>query len=160
MDQQEQQLRAIFAQTLSPDVSSRTAAESALTAARSSPGHALGVLRIVASASPANGAVEFSSSSSVRQANAVHFKNLVKRGWVSSVDPAAAATVLIPDGERATIKTYLVELMCTVPPQIRSQCSESIALIAATDFPERWDHLLPFCTYVLFIGLYAGIRIK
>ncbi len=32
--------------------------------------------------------------------------------------------------------------MCTVPPQIQSQCSEAIALIAAVDFPQKWDNLL------------------
>ena len=33
--------------------------------------------------------------------------------------------------------------MCTVPPNIQAQCSESISLIAAVDFPTKWDNLLP-----------------
>lgn len=32
--------------------------------------------------------------------------------------------------------------MCTVPPQIKAQFSEAIALIAAVDFPKKWDNLL------------------
>ena len=40
------------------------------------------------------------------------------------------------------IKDNLVSLMCTVPPQLQSQCSESIALIASSDFPAKWDNLL------------------
>jgi exportin-2 (importin alpha re-exporter) len=33
--------------------------------------------------------------------------------------------------------------MCTVPPQIQAQVSETISLIAAVDFPDKWDNLLP-----------------
>jgi exportin-2 (importin alpha re-exporter) len=33
--------------------------------------------------------------------------------------------------------------MCEVPPNIQSQCSESISLIAAVDYPAKWDNLLP-----------------
>lgn len=33
--------------------------------------------------------------------------------------------------------------MCTVPPQIQAQVSESISLIAEVDYPEQWDNLLP-----------------
>ena len=45
-------------------------------------------------------------------------------------------------GNPTLIKDNLVSLMCTVPPQLQSQCSESIALIASTDFPTKWDNLL------------------
>ena len=33
--------------------------------------------------------------------------------------------------------------MCTVPPKIQALVSESISLIAAVDYPEKWDNLLP-----------------
>jgi exportin-2 (importin alpha re-exporter) len=33
--------------------------------------------------------------------------------------------------------------MCTVPPQIQAQVSETISLIAAVDFPDKWGNLLP-----------------
>ena len=33
--------------------------------------------------------------------------------------------------------------MCTVPPQIQAQISETISLIATVDFPDKWDNLLP-----------------
>ena len=112
MATQEDQLRHILFQSLSPDKSTRQAAEGALLSSRSNPGHALAVLRVVA-ASNAGGSS--SGDLPVRQAAAVHFKNMVKGG----------------------------SLMCTVPPALQSQCSESIALIAAVDFPERWDNLLP-----------------
>lgn len=41
------------------------------------------------------------------------------------------------------MKKHLVELMCTLPPQIKAQCSESISLIADVDFPQNWQNLLP-----------------
>lgn len=50
--------------------------------------------------------------------------------------------VVISQEERATIKSHLVHLMCTVPPQIQAQISEAISLIADVDFPQRWDNLL------------------
>lgn len=33
--------------------------------------------------------------------------------------------------------------MCKVPPQIKAQCTETISLIAANDFPNNWLTLLP-----------------
>jgi exportin-2 (importin alpha re-exporter) len=50
--------------------------------------------------------------------------------------------VISPD-DRNTVKSHLVELMCTVPHKIQAQVSESISLIAAVDFPEKWTNLLP-----------------
>ena len=50
--------------------------------------------------------------------------------------------IQISQNDRNLIKSNLVELMCTVPPQIQAQCSEAISLIAAVDYPQRWDNLL------------------
>lgn len=50
---------------------------------------------------------------------------------------------MISPQDRTTIKTHLVQLMCTVPPIIQAQCSESISLIAKLDFPDNWQNLLP-----------------
>ena len=51
--------------------------------------------------------------------------------------------IIISPADRDLIKNHLVELMCTTPPQIQAQCSEAISLIAAIDFPNKWDNLLP-----------------
>ncbi len=51
--------------------------------------------------------------------------------------------ITISEQDRNLIKSHLVELMCTVPPQIQAQCSEAIGLIAKVDFPAKWDNLLP-----------------
>ena len=135
MATQEDQLRRIFAQSLSPDAATRRNAESGLIAAQSSAGHALAVLRVV-SASTGN-----SDDLPVRQSAAVHFKNMIKSSWAPDED-GEGKRILVPDSDRTLIKNNLVSLMCTIPPQLQSQCSESIAIIAATDFPSKWDNLL------------------
>ena len=132
----EDQLRQIFTQSLNPDASSRNAAESQLKSLRTTPGHALSVLRLISTAT------DSPSDMPVRQAAAVHFKNLVKKGWAPDEDDESRIMMSLSEQDRTLIKNNLVDLMCTVPPQIQAQCSESIALIAATDFPAKWDNLL------------------
>ncbi|KAL9181039.1 hypothetical protein ACHAXT_009844 [Thalassiosira profunda] len=136
MATQEDQLRQILSQSLSPDATTRRNAEAALLSARSAPGHALAVLRVVSEST--NGP----SDLPVRQSAAVHFKNMVKKGWAPDEDDPGGKQFVVPESDRGLIKDNLVSLMCTVPPQLQSQCSESIALIAATDFPSKWDNLL------------------
>lgn len=142
------QLKQVILETLSPQKEVRQRAEGTLQAASTTQGHALSVLELVAKTASSGGAGAGTTSSddAVRQAAAVHFKNLIKRGW----DPHAnedtgtndSGIVLSPD-DRTTIKSHLVQLMCTVPPQIQSQLSESISLIAAVDYPQQWQNLLP-----------------
>jgi exportin-2 (importin alpha re-exporter) len=68
---------------------------------------------------------------------------MVKGGWGGSPNnDDDTPKFIIPDTDRELIKNNLVSLMCTVPPALQSQWSESIALIAAVDFPQRWDNLL------------------
>jgi exportin-2 (importin alpha re-exporter) len=144
MATQEDQLRQILSQSLSPDKPTRQNAERALVSAQSAPGHALAVLRVVSSAQggDAGGAADLA----IRQAAAVHFKNMVKGGWAPDDDDdgggRGGVRYVIPESDRALIRDNLVSLMCTVPPQLQSQCSESIAIIASSDFPSRWDNLL------------------
>jgi len=79
----------------------------------------------------------------VRQAAAVFYKNTVKTAWDESKELEERKNIAISQPDRATIKTNLVELMCTVPPQIQAQISEAISIIAKVDYPEKWDDLLP-----------------
>jgi exportin-2 (importin alpha re-exporter) len=108
-------------------------AESELNAAQKAPGHPLQVLHIVASNDAADKAV--------RQSASVHFKNFVKKNWDEAAENVDVIT--ISQSDRDTIKQNVVELMCTVPYQIQQQVSESISLIAAVDFPDKWTNLLP-----------------
>ena len=91
------------------------------------PRHAMVVLELVAMA-------EAPGDAAIRQAAAVNFKNLVKKGWAPrggdnhDHEEEDHGIVLTPE-DRTTIKSHLVQLMCTVPPQIQIQLSESISLI-------------------------------
>jgi exportin-2 (importin alpha re-exporter) len=79
----------------------------------------------------------------VRLCGAVFFKNTVKIAWDTSKDEEDRKGVFIAVSDRTTIKTNLVELMCTVHPQIQAQISEAISIIAAIDYPKQWEGLLP-----------------
>ncbi|CAJ1942948.1 unnamed protein product [Cylindrotheca closterium] len=128
-------LAQVLSQTISPYADARKQAEAQLIQASKRPGHAMEVVRLVASADGTDPAV--------RQSAAVHFKNLIKKGWDESKDEVDRQGILISGDDRTTVKKHLVELMCTVPPQIQAQVSESISLIAGVDFPQKWEYLLP-----------------
>lgn len=82
------------------------------------------------------------SATDVRQAAAVHFKNTIKKGWDVHREEGNEG-IVIPDADRNTIKSHLVQLMCTVPPLIQVLLSESISLVAEQDYPDNWGNLLP-----------------
>lgn len=105
--------------------------------AKTSPSHPLEVLQLVAASATAD-----ASEAAVRQAAAVHFKNIIKKGWNVHREDGTDG-IQISEQDRNTIKSHLVQLMCTVPPQIQVQLSESIALIADVDYPHHWNNLLP-----------------
>ncbi|CAI9101110.1 OLC1v1038364C1 [Oldenlandia corymbosa var. corymbosa] len=126
-----------FLNTLSPLPEPRRRAESALSDAADKPNFALAVLRLVA---------EPSVDEQIRQAAAVTFKNHLKSRWVpagSDANDSNAASVLIPDAEKAQIKALIVSLMVNSSPRIQAQLSEALAVIGKHDFPQLWPTLLP-----------------
>jgi exportin-2 (importin alpha re-exporter) len=110
-------------------------AEQQLKTAQTNSSHPIEVLKLVASG-------DATLPPAVRQAAAVHFKNIVKKGWDLSEDVDTEG-IIISEADRQTIKSHLVQLMYTTHPQIQSQLSEAISLIANCDFPDRWSNLLP-----------------
>lgn len=103
--------------------------------AQKSQGYPLEILRLVAN-------VDNTTDSVIRQAASVNFKNTIKKGWDIHREEGNDG-IVISQEDRQTIKNHLVQLMCTVPPQIQSQLSESISLIADIDYPDNWQNLLP-----------------
>ena len=73
----------------------------------------------------------------VRSFGAVLFKNMVKKRWVSDEEE------LIPAADRDSIKTHLVELMCSTPSEVQRQLAEAVTIISSHDFPGNWQSLLP-----------------
>lgn len=82
------------------------------------------------------------TDNALRQAAAVHFKNTIKKGWDIHREDGNEG-IVITESDRITIKSHLVQLMCTVPPLIQALLSESISLIAEKDYPNQWTNLLP-----------------
>jgi len=127
-------LDRIVSETLSPNSEIRNNAEKQLADATKRPGFLLQLLQLIDNASVGD---------AIRQGAAVFYKNTVKTAWDESKEPEERKGIVISQQDRTTIKTNLVELMCTVPPQIQAQISEAISIIAEVDYPEKWDGLLP-----------------
>ena len=49
------------------------------------------------------------------------------------------------DGDRNAIKAHIVKLLCECGSfeDIRQQLSQALSLMAASDFPGKWESLLP-----------------
>ncbi|GAA5808330.1 hypothetical protein MFLAVUS_001720 [Mucor flavus] len=76
----------------------------------------------------------------LRMAGAVYFKNYIKRYWVNDNEEAVDK---IAQQDRLEIKNQIVQLMITVPDKLQLQISDALTLIAASDFPDKWESLLP-----------------
>lgn len=127
-------LDQVVLETLSPNKEVRVKAENVLADSTRQQGFLLQLLQLID-----NG----SANIAVRQAAAVFYKNTVKTAWDESKEPEERKNIVISQQDRTMIKTNLVELMCTVPPQIQAQISEAISIIAEVDYPDKWDGLLP-----------------
>ena len=136
-DQNLGQLRALFLQTLSPDNVVRKEAEKFLASIEVQTGFSIVLLHMISLLSSGVSSEDLA----VRQSSSVLFKNLVKRRWMA--DPDDPKNVTIPVGDRETIKTHLVELMCTTPADVQKQLAEGVSLVARYDFPDSWENLLP-----------------
>jgi hypothetical protein len=53
----------------------------------------------------------------IRQSASVLFKNLVKRKWAPDDEEEAKSAV--PESDRATIKTHLINLMVSTPQDVQ-----------------------------------------
>lgn len=74
----------------------------------------------------------------VRLAAAVFFKNLIKRRWTDE-----DGNYLLPASDVDGIKTSIVDFMIQLPPNLQVQVGEAISVIAESDFPDRWNNLIP-----------------
>lgn len=130
-------LQDLLKQAMSPDNTTRKNAEAILKSTEAQQGFPLLVLtlisRLIASSSPQDIAI--------RQSASVLFKNMVKNRWQPSEDDDQYQAISPVDKE--TIKTHVVELMCTVSQDVQSQLAEAVTLISKHDFPAKWTGLLP-----------------
>jgi exportin-2 (importin alpha re-exporter) len=92
------------------------------------PGHHLRILHLIADPSVNIG---------IRQAAGIHFKNSVKKYWEDG-------DAQFPTDAKDVIRQNVVDLMCRVPESsLQELLSESISLIAKSDYPNHWQSLLP-----------------
>lgn len=126
-------LRAAYAAVLGSDNTLRKQAEAYLKSLESTQGFLLVNIQVVSQA-PNN-----PQEVAIRQSAAVMFKNVVKKLWA----PTEEGDVPIAQSDRDAIKTHLVTLMCSTPPDIQKQLAEVVAVVAKHDFPMQWQTLLP-----------------
>jgi exportin-2 (importin alpha re-exporter) len=117
---------------MSADATQRNQAEEFLKQAEHQPGYIITMLELIqAAAAPAEVSIRLSAS--------VQFKNFVRKYW----DEEENAAVKISQADRDTVKTHLVNLMCTMPENIKKQMSVALSEVAKCDFPAKWPGLLP-----------------
>ncbi|KAF1979108.1 Cse1-domain-containing protein [Bimuria novae-zelandiae CBS 107.79] len=121
---------AALAQLLEASLDPRQSkqAEESIAQEQTKPGFSLSLLQIVASDT---------FPSTVRLASALYFKNHIKRHWVNE-----DGVHLLPENEVNAIKSELIGLMVSVPPNLQAQLGEAISAIADSDFWEQWKTLV------------------
>ena len=80
----------------------------------------------------------------MRQAAAIHFKNLCSREWDPEEEEAGAAPrPRLPEADKAVVRANMLEALVQSPPIIRAQLGVALRSQLEADFPERWPELLP-----------------
>lgn len=131
-------LREAINRTLTHDNSVRKQAEAYLQGVEATPGFPRCLLALVERHSTSTSGAE---DRALRQAASVMFKNMVKRRWqpageYEDLEPITAA-------DREPIKGALVDLLGRTPPDVQAQLAEAVTIVAAHDFPSKWQWLLP-----------------
>lgn len=131
-------LRGLLASILSSNNAARKEAEHFISSNEGQPGFTVCLLRLISALSvPAASAEDVA----IRQSASVLFKNVIKRCWRPSEEEDASTAIVATD--RETIKTHLVELLCSSPPDVQKQLAEAVSIVAKHDFPQHWQGLLP-----------------
>ncbi|KAF9082059.1 importin-alpha export receptor [Mortierella sp. AD031] len=75
----------------------------------------------------------------IRFAASLLFKNFVRRNWLIDDERDNRITA----GDREAIKGRIVDLMTISEARIQLQLSDAVTQIADTDFPQKWQGLIP-----------------
>lgn len=111
------QLQQILLGVLSPDNKARNETEAYLKSIESTAGFLLVVLQLISILSSSSAAQDCA----IRQAASVIFKNAIKRRWAPEDDTEVA----ISASDRDTLKTHLIDLMCSTPQDVQRQLAEA-----------------------------------
>jgi hypothetical protein len=85
---------------------------------------------------------------------AVNLKRYVLTHWCTSVPTFTPPQV--PDSEKAEVHRHILSLLATPYSGVRRQLSQTINEIAESDFPEKWNNLLPDVLAILHQAAQAG----
>lgn len=132
-DQNMAHVQALMQQAMSSDNTARRQAEEHIASLELQQGFSIVLLSLIQALSASSSAED----KAVRSFGAVLFKNMVKKRWVSDEEE------LVPMADRDSIKTHLVELMCSTPGEVQRQLAEAVTIISSHDFPGNWGSLLP-----------------
>ncbi|KAF9582671.1 importin-alpha export receptor, partial [Lunasporangiospora selenospora] len=75
----------------------------------------------------------------IRFAASLLFKNFIRRNWMSDDDGESRITT----SDRDAIKSRIVDLMTISESKIQVQLSAAVTQIADSDFPQKWQGLVP-----------------
>jgi len=118
-----QAVAASLEASLSSDPAVRKNAEAFLQAQEAKQGFPTALLQLIAADQ---------ISVHVRQAASVLLKNMAKRKWDDFVE-----------SDKVQLKQVVVGVMLSSPIVVRRQLSEVLAIIAESEYPQRWPQLLP-----------------
>lgn len=142
-------IRGLLINTLSSDNTTLRNAENYLKKVETEPGFVILLLHVISTLLASNDSTE----KAIRLSAAVFFKNCIKRCWEVSKDLDGNTNMnIIALSDRDTIKTHLVDLMCTAPADIQRQLAEAVTIIAKYDFPKLWTNLLGQLVHKLTIS--------
>ncbi|KAI7823046.1 Cse1-domain-containing protein [Gamsiella multidivaricata] len=75
----------------------------------------------------------------IRFAASLLFKNFVRRNWMNDDDGDSRISTV----DRDAIKSRIVDLMTISEARIQLQLSDAVTQIADSDFPQKWQGLIP-----------------
>ena len=132
MEASQQNIEALvhyLGETLSPDKTTRRAAEAFLNSVASTQGYPNLLLHLL-SLDVVPGPI--------KHAAAITFKILIRAGWERE-----AGSIHLAEEDRTAIKALVLDLMLVLPDSLQKQITEAIACIGKHDFPRQWESLLP-----------------
>ncbi|KAK4706174.1 exportin-2 (importin alpha re-exporter), partial [Phenoliferia sp. Uapishka_3] len=123
-------LTSVLQATLSPDATTRRAAERELTSAQAHPDFASSILHLTQDATAAK---------PIRMSAALNFKNWIKANWAVEDAPTPLTTATAE-----SLKESIVSIMIALAsePSLQVQVGEAISIMAEADFPEQWKGLI------------------
>ncbi|KAK3262901.1 hypothetical protein CYMTET_28267 [Cymbomonas tetramitiformis] len=129
-----QTLVTVLSAVLSPNEVERKAAEEHLKKAQDAPGHLVMLMQAV---------VAPQLDPSIRQAAAIHFKQLLSKRWKPSESQLKEGIQEFSPEDKQVVRDNVLEAIIQAPPKIRSQLGECLKSVVENDYPHAWPGLLP-----------------